>query len=306
MWIRVLGSAAGGGFPQWNCGCTNCAGVRAGTLRATPRTQECIALSADGKSWFLLNASPDIRVQLESFPPLQPQRTRHTPIEGILLTSGDLDHCLGLLSLRESQPLVVYATQTVRAGFVEENAFARTLQRFDGHTTWHRLEPGRVQALHSSQRGNSGLTVLPLLVEGKPPLHFLGFPTPGEEHTIGFIVSESSSGKSLAYFSSVAKITERLCALLDEVDLLFFDGTFWSEDELIQAGVDRKRSWELAHLPISGVNGSLRALERVRCPARVYIHVNNTNPILRDDSPERQIVTQAAWQVAVDGMEFRI
>jgi pyrroloquinoline quinone biosynthesis protein B len=136
MLIRVLGSAAGGGFPQWNCGCPNCAGVRAGAIRATPRTQESVAISTDGDDWFLLNASPEIRQQIESCPPLHPKHARHSPIQGIFLTNGDLDHCLGLLSLRESHPLVIYATEPVFRGFTEGNVLFRTLQRFADQVTW--------------------------------------------------------------------------------------------------------------------------------------------------------------------------
>ena len=144
MLVRVLGSAAGGGFPQWNCGCPNCRGVREGTLRATPRSQECVAVSADGAgSWVLLNCSPEIRAQVESFPSLHPRAPRHSPIAAILLTNGDLDHCLGLLSLRESHPLVVYATESVQRGFTQDNVLYRTLERFPGQVTWRRVKPGR-------------------------------------------------------------------------------------------------------------------------------------------------------------------
>ena len=142
MRLRVLGSAAGGGFPQWNCGCANCTGVRAGTIQATPRTQESLALSDDGERWFLINCSPEIRAQIEGFAPLWPKDKRHSPIAGLLLTNGDLDHCLGLLSLRESHPLSLYATDAVRAGFTENNVLYKTLQRFEGQAKWTRLAPG--------------------------------------------------------------------------------------------------------------------------------------------------------------------
>src|SRR5882724_11979104 len=171
MLIRVLGSAAGGGFPQWNCGCANCRGVRAGELRATARTQECVAVSSDGAHWFLLNCSPEIRQQIESFPPLHPRGPRHSPIAAILLTNGDLDHCLGLLSLRESHPLVIYATDPVRRGFTEGNVLYRTLQRFPAQVTWRVLEPGRETELSGVDGPGSGLLVKAIAAPGKPPLH---------------------------------------------------------------------------------------------------------------------------------------
>src|SRR5438876_12057653 len=164
MLIRVLGSAAGGGFPQWNCGCPNCRGVRESTVRARPRSQECVAVSADGAAWLLLNCSPEIRAQIESYPPLHPRAARHCPIAAILLTNGDLDHCLGLLSLRESHPLVLYATEPVRRGFVEGNVLYRTLERFPGQTTWRTLKVGGEEEI-------AGLVVEPLAVPGKPPVH---------------------------------------------------------------------------------------------------------------------------------------
>src|SRR5207249_11756520 len=174
MRIRVLGSAAGGGFPQWNCGCPNCRGVRAGTLKAIPRTQESVAVSSDGEHWVLLNASPGIRQQIESFPPLHPKKPRHSPIAAIVLTNGDLDHCLGLLSLRESEPLAVYATDRVRHGFVDHNAVARALERFPGHVGWTRLVPGTEVSLPG------GLVLEPVAAPGRPPPHLLGRVEPSD------------------------------------------------------------------------------------------------------------------------------
>src|SRR2546422_9670600 len=189
MLIRVLGSAAGGGFPQWNCGCANCRGVREGSLRAQARSQECVAVSADGASWLLLNCSPEIRQQIESFAGLHPRAPRHSPIAGIVLTNGDLDHCLGLLSLRESHPLVVYATEPVRRGFVEGNSLYRTLERFPGQVTWRVLKPGREEEL-SAGGGPSGLAVEAVPVPGKPPIHREGAGPPDPEDSVGFPIRE--------------------------------------------------------------------------------------------------------------------
>ena len=161
----------GGGFPQWNCGCPNCRGVRAGHIRATPRTQESVAVSADGERWVLLNASPEIRQQLESFSALRPRAPRHSPVDAIVLTNGDLDHTLGLLSLRESHPLAVYATERVRRGFTEGNVLYRTLERFPDQVRWRALQPGREEALAGVDGQGSGLLVEAVAVPGKLPIH---------------------------------------------------------------------------------------------------------------------------------------
>ena len=306
MLIRVLGSAAGGGFPQWNCGCENCRGVRAGTIPATARTQECVALSADGEAWFLLNASPEIRQQIEAFPSLHPRAPRHSPIAGILLTNGDLDHTLGLLSLRESHPLVVYATDRVRRGFTEGNRLYRTLQRFPDQVTWRSLKLGREEELSAPGGRASGLWVEAVPVPGKAPVHLEGAGPADPEDSVGFRVRETRTGRVLAYLSGVGGPTPAVARALDGADCVFFDGTFWAEDELPSRGLGTKRAAEMAHWPIGGPGGSLEALASCRASRRVYIHVNNTNPILREDSPEHLAVRAAGWEVARDGMEVAL
>ena len=304
--IRVLGSAAGGGFPQWNCGCGNCRGVRAGTIRAVPRTQESVAIGADGAHWFLLNASPEIRAQIESFPPLHPRGPRHSPIEGILLTNGDLDHCLGLLSLRESHPLVVYATERVRRGFTEGNVLYRTLQRFADQVTWRPLELGREEELTLAGGRPSGLAVEPVALPGKLPIHLEGGLAPDPEDNIGLRVRETATGRLLAYLPAVGGASAGVNAALDGADGVFFDGTFWSSEELPGQGLGEKRAEEMAHWPIGGDGGSLAGLRHVRAARRVYIHLNNTNPVLREDSAERAAVAAAGWEVAHDGLELTL
>jgi pyrroloquinoline quinone biosynthesis protein B len=306
MLIRVLGSAAGGGFPQWNCGCPNCRGVRTGAIRATPRSQESVAISADGDDWFLVNASPEIRAQIESFPPIHPRHSRHSPIQGIFLTNGDLDHCLGLLSLRESHPLVVYATEPVYRGFSEGNVLFRTLQRFPDQVTWRPLKAGREDEVLGAGGRPSGLLVQPVAVPGKPPLHLEGRHAPDPEEGIGLRIREPASGRVLAYFSGVATLTPAVRAALADADAVFLDGTFWSSGELITLGVGEKRAEQMAHLPVGGPGGSLDALRDLRASRRVYVHINNTNPILREDSPERAAVHAAGWDVAWDGMTLEL
>ncbi|HXJ82546.1 MAG TPA: pyrroloquinoline quinone biosynthesis protein PqqB [Candidatus Methylomirabilis sp.] len=306
MRLRVLGSAAGGGFPQWNCGCPNCRGVRAGTIQATPRTQESVAVSSDGEGWVLLNVSPEVRQQVEGFPGLHPRAPRHSPIDAIVLTNGDLDHTLGLLSLRESHPLVVYATERVSLGFTEGNVLYRTLERFPGQITWRRLKLGREEELARTDGSGSGLVVEAVAVPGKPPIHLEGSRSPDPEDNIGLRLREASTGRRLAYLSAAGGVTPPVREALMDADCVFFDGTFWSSDELPVLGLGEKRAEDMAHLPIGGEGGSLTQLRGLPAARRIYIHINNTNPILRDDSPERQKVEAAGWEISRDGMEVTL
>jgi pyrroloquinoline quinone biosynthesis protein B len=299
MLIRVLGSAAGGGFPQWNCGCPNCRGLREGSIRAKARTQECVAVSADGRDWLLLNCSPEIRQQIESFPGLHPRGPRDSPIAGIVLTNGDLDHCLGLLSLRESHPLVFYATASVRRGFVDDNVLYRTLERFPGQVTWRTLKLGGEEEI-------AGLTVAALAAPGKAPIHLEHRAPAGPEDNIALRIRERQTGRVLAYSSAAAGVTDDMRRAFHAADAVFFDGTFWSSNELPALGLGTKRAEEMAHLPVGGPDGSLVRLAGLPARRRVYIHINNTNPMLREDSAERAQVDAAGWEIATDGMEVRL
>jgi pyrroloquinoline quinone biosynthesis protein B len=304
--VRVLGSAAGGGFPQWNCGCANCRAARAADGRAPARTQESVALSARGDAWFLLNVSPEIRAQIESFSGLWPRAARHSPIAGLLLTNGDLDHCLGLLSLRESHPLVAYATAAVRDGFTQDNVLYRTLERFPGQLEWRTLALGQEQLLGDAA---AGLFVTAVPAPGKLPLHLEGRRAPSPEDNVGFVIRDAASGRRVAYLSGVAGPSPEVERAIGAADLVFFDGTFWSSDELIAAGLGTRRAEDMAHWPVGGAEGSLAFF---RCVARppgaraVYIHVNNTNPMLLEDSAERAAVWAAGLDVAHDGMELSL
>ena len=297
MIVRVLGSAAGGGFPQWNCGCENCVGVRSGTLPARPRTQESIAVSADGEAWLLVNASPEVRQQLESFEQLWPRSLRDTPLAGIAITNGDLDHCLGLLSLRESQELMALATERVRADFMDANSFARTLQRFKGQLTWRRLRLGEPEAV-------AGLSVTALSVPGKPPLHVTREPEP--EDNVGLRIQDPRTGAVLAYLSGVKGPSPELGFITQGASAVFFDGTFWTNDELIRLGISERTAADMAHWPLGGDTGSLEYLKRLDVPRRVLIHINNTNPVLREDSEERRAGRPPGVEIAFDGMELSV
>jgi pyrroloquinoline quinone biosynthesis protein B len=315
MLVRVLGSAAGGGFPQWNCACVNCALVRAGDPRARPRTQDSIAFTADGNGWNLVNASPDIRVQIEASGVLHPRAPRHTPIRSILLTNGDLDHVLGLFSLRESTPLEVWATDAVRAGLEERNALMRTLHRFPEQLTWKRLELGKTHTL------GDGTTVTARPVAGKPPVHLMGLrssSSPRDRGEAGADVGEPGAdlelennvalwirhGDRLVVYAGACASLDGLGDAFDEADVLLFDGTFWSSEELIAAGLSRARAEDMAHLPVGGAKGSIAGLAKSGARRKIFTHINNSNPILIEGSPENDAVRAAGWEVAFDEMEI--
>lgn len=260
----------------------------------------------DDTGWFLLNASPEIRQQVEGFAGLHPRAPRHSPIRAIVLTNGDLDHTLGLLSLRESHPLVVYATARVRHGFTEGNVLYRTLERFPGHITWRRLELGREQALAGADGGASGLLVEAVAAPGKLPIHLEALAAADPEDNVGLRIREASTGRRLAYFPAAGDVTAAVRRALDDADAVFFDGTFWSSDELPAQGLGSKRAADMAHRPMGGADGSLAALRGCAARRRVFIHVNNTNPVLREDSSERKEVAAAGWEIASDGMEVTL
>jgi pyrroloquinoline quinone biosynthesis protein B len=304
MKVRVLGSAAGGGFPQWNCGCEHCLLARQGSSRVRPRSQDSVAISADGERWFLLNASPDVHAQIARTPALHPRRSRHSPIAGVVLTNGDLDHTLGLFSLRESQPLALYATAHVHGG-LDHDAMLRTLQRFPGQLKRHALELDREISLVGPDDEPSGLTVVARGVAGKPPVHLMGTLAPSVEDNVALFI-RSAGGRTLAYASTVAALDEALLAALAASDVVLFDGTFWSSDELSARGLGTARAEDMAHQPVGGPRGSLARLGALSGPRRIYTHINNSNPLLLEDSAERAAVLTAGVEIAVDGLELEV
>lgn len=299
--VLVLGSAAGGGFPQWNCGCSNCIAVRAGKPGFTPRTQDSVAVSTDLERWFLLNASPDVLRQIHDTPQLWPKKLRHSPIVGVVLTNGDLDHVLGLFQLRESQPLALYATKRVQAG-LRENAALRTLERFSGHVKWHDLVLDDAIELHTSTGTPSGIFVTPTSVSGKPPLHLMGVYPPSVEDNVILRVRTARSG-SLIYASGLVD-AQRAIPHLGDCEALLLDGTFWSENELPSLDANLGPARSMAHQPVGGPLGSLRALDGLNASRRILTHLNNTNPLLDANSPEYAEVTAHGWEVAFDGMQL--
>lgn len=245
----------------------------------------------------LVNASPDIHRQIERFTSLHPPAARSTPIGAVALTNGDLDHVLGLLSLRESQPLVVLATDRVRAGLVERNAMLRTLARTPDQVTWRRLELGRELLLE-----DVGVGVTPMAVAGKLPVHLVGTLEPSPEDNVALVVRDLRSGQRVVVATAVGSL-DGIEPVVSGADVVFFDGTFWTDDELIAKGLGKARAADMAHVPIGGPQGSLARLGEC-APRRIYTHINNTNPVLRSGSPERAAVERAGWLVAHDGMEI--
>jgi len=303
MKIRVLGSAAGGGFPQWNCGCENCLAVRRGSPEFRARTEESIVVSADSRRWFLVNATPEVRRQLDGFSPLHPRSARDFPVAGIILTNGDLDHCLGLLALRESQPLTIYATNRVRDGFTRDNVLYRTLERFPGQVTWKPLEIGRTIPLDPNDDTAPPLVVEAVAMPGKLPIHLEGRTSPHAEDNVALLIHEARTGRTVAYAPAVAGPNPAVARLATS-DCVFFDGTFWSDDELSRQGLGDKRAKDMAHWPVGGSEGSLRFLASHPTSRRILINVNNTNPILRESSHEAAEVRGAGVEIAHDGMEI--
>jgi len=295
----VLGSAAGGGVPQWNCRCPICALAWAGDPRVKPRTQSSLAVSADGEHWLLINASPDLRQQIVATPALHPKRgLRHSPIAAVLVTNGDVDHVAGLLSLRENQTFVLYGTRELLGALEDNPVFGVMAPRF--------VERIAVE-LDVSFEPASGLTVTLFPVPGKAPLWLEGeAPVIGEATgaTVGVIVE--GNGRRLAYIPGCALVTEALRERLDRIDALLFDGTVLADDDLIRAGVGEKTGWRMGHVPMTGESGSIRALADLPVARRIFVHINNTNPILIEGSSERRSVEQAGWQVAHDGMALSL
>lgn len=299
MWVRVLGSAAGGGFPQWNCTCPGCRAARDGSRAARPRTQSSIAVSPDGRRWFLFNASPDICGQIESFPPLYPSsdpRGRVVPLRAVLLTDAELDHTLGLLLLREGRSLELHATEAVRDTLYGGTSLLRTLEAYCP-VEWRPVMPGADVPLAD------GLSYRAFDVPTTKRARF-GSGT-GKGRVTGYRLTDERSGRTLVYLPSVQDLTP-VRDQLDDCACLLVDGTCWRDDELIRLGLAGKTAREMGHLPIDGPDGSLAALAALPIERTIYTHINNTNPILLDDAPERRIVEQHGMEVAVDGLDLRL
>ena len=294
----VLGSAAGGGFPQWNCGCPTCRLAWAGDARVRPRTQASLAVSADAENWVLINASPDLPQQLRQTKALHPHNgIRGSPIKAVLLTGAEIDQVAGLLSLREREPFLLCATAVTLATLAENAMFGVLTPEV---VTRKALVPGAPLALPG------GLQVELFTVPGKVPLYLEGEnPDTASETAANVGVQICAEKARLLYIPGAAALTATMRARMEGADVVFFDGTLFRDDEMIASGTGSKTGRRMGHMPIDGEDGSLAALEAIAA-RRVYIHINNTNPILIAGSPERMHVERAGWEVAEDGMEIAL
>jgi pyrroloquinoline quinone biosynthesis protein B len=293
----VLGSAAGGGFPQWNCLCPNCRLAWERDPRAERRSQASLAVSRDGQNWILLGASPDLRQQILETPALQPcHAPRHTPIRGVYLLNGDIDNIAGLLVMREMQPFTIWGSEATLA-HVSGGVFAAVDAK---------LCPRTRVSLDERLDTGLGFTLTPFAVPGKIPLYMepnedsaLALGVEGET-TVGLEIE--SDGRRAYYIPSCARMTDALRARLDGADLLFFDGTTYEDDEMIRLGLSHKTAWRMGHMAMNGARGTIAELAGVRVGAKYFIHVNNSNPALCRGAPERERVEAAGWRVAHDGL----
>ncbi len=302
MHIVLLGTAAGGGYPQWNCWCPVCRVARQDPDRAHPRTQSAAAVSADGERWFLLNASPDIHAQLARLECRTPAGVRHSGVEGVVLTDAELDHSLGIVLLREARFLQVAATAAVREILEHDSALLRVTGAF-AQVRDLELETGRPRALPYRDGCPSGLSVTAFRVPAGPP-RFAAHDRPG--HTVGLLIRDEATGGTCAFVPGCGGLDESVQGALEQAELVLFDGTFWSDDELVALGISDRTARQLDHLPVSGPDGSLARLAELGAARRVYTHINNTNPMLVEDSPQRAEVERAGLRVGADGMRFSL
>ncbi|MEI4231642.1 pyrroloquinoline quinone biosynthesis protein PqqB [Roseovarius sp. D22-M7] len=293
---RILGAAAGGGLPQWNCGCDNCNLARAGEIPS--QTQSSVAVSPDGKSWAVLNASPDIREQLARTPELHPTGLRDMPLASVLVTNGDIDHVAGLLTLREMQPFTLAATPGIHE-VLEANPIFDALNRSVVTRKAVRLEEPFALL--------PGLEATLFAVPGKVPLYMEGEEVQTDlvgEQTVG--VEMRAGPARIYYIPGCAMMTDALRARLDGASLVFFDGTLWRDDEMRRAGLGEKTGKRMGHMSMSGADGTIAAFEQIRVGRKVFVHMNNTNPVNRRDSDELAQAEAAGWTVGRDGMEITL
>ncbi len=306
MHIRVLGAAAGGGFPQWNCNCRNCADVRQGKPGFRARTQCSLAVSANGSDWVLLNTAPDLRQQINDTPALGAQADgglRNSPIKAAVLTGGDVDFIAGLLNLRELQPFAVYGS-------------ARVLATLAANSIFNVLNPDVVARRElalgtTTEIAGTGLEVEAFAVPGKIALYLESGAAEGnygsrEGDAIGLKITDTASGRSFFYVPGCAEVDADLRARLAGAALVFFDGTLYTDDEMVRMGLMPKTGARMGHMSISGPSGSIAAFEPLGVARRIYVHINNSNPVLDESSPERRATEAAGWEVGYDGMEIRL
>jgi pyrroloquinoline quinone biosynthesis protein B len=306
--IVVLGAAAGGGVPQWNCGCTVCKAART-QHPELQSTQASVAFSADDKHWFLINASPDLRQQLIATPYLHPKtgQLRHSPIAGVILTNSEVDAVAGLLSMREGSPFTIYAHDRVLA-ILKANSIFNVLNENNVRRQPISIDEAFEPTLPDGSK--SGLEILPFVVPGKGAWYLEGKAHPagdgGAGDTLGLRIEDKATGRYFYFLAACAKVTPDLKQRLAGAALVFFDGTVWRDDELIAAGLGTKTGQAMGHISMSGENGAIAALADLGIDRKVFLHINNSNPALLRDSAERGIAERAGWQIPADGMEIML
>jgi pyrroloquinoline quinone biosynthesis protein B len=296
--IRILGSAAGGGFPQWNCRCPTCEAAREG-VRARPRTQSSLAIRGGEGPWFLVNASPDARQQLEALTPDDADGVRAAPVAGVLLTDAEIDHTAGLLLLRESTtPVRVYGDAGIERALRDGYPVLTILEHYSG-VQWQTLPPERATALDGSS-----LVVEPFDVGGDAPRYLNGSGV--ELGASGFVFRDRATGGVLSYVPGLARLDAGVLGRFAASDVVLVDGTFWRDDELARLGISARSAREMGHVPLSGPGGTLEALAGLTGPRVALVHINNSNPILLEDSAERAAVLAAGVEIADDGLEIEL
>jgi pyrroloquinoline quinone biosynthesis protein B len=309
MKIIVLGSSAGGGFPQWNCNCRNCDGVRKGSINARRRTQSSIAVSSNERDWVLINASPDILTQIQNTPTLQPARAaRDTGIAAVMLMDAQIDHVTGLLMLREGKPLQLYCTSSVWGDLSSGLPLIPVLSDYCG-VQWHPVPEQPVADAYGNALSVPGIddirfTFLALKSKAPPYSPHRAHPQAGDNS--GLLIENIRTGKALFYAPGLGEIEPHVEAAMRSAECVLVDGTLWSEDEMIRLGLSEKRSADMGHLPQSGAGGMIEVLDGIGARRKILIHINNTNPILDEDSPERATLTRHGIEVAHDGMEIEL
>lgn len=291
-----MGAAAGGGLPQWNCGCQNCNAARDGSIPAA--SQSSVAFSANGSDWAILNASPDIRYQIAAAPPLHPTGPRDSPIRSVVLTNGDIDHVVGLLTLREKQAFKLFTTSAI-AEVLDQNPIFRALDPA--------FVTREIVGLGDTFEIAAGLMAEMFVVPGKVPLYMEGDTVETElegEQTVG--VSLRVGDQQAFYLPGCAKVTDALAERMRGAQLVFFDGTVWENEEMIRLGVGAKTGARMGHMSMAGERGSMAAFEPLDVARKIFVHMNNTNPVLDPRSPERKHVEASGWEVAFDGMEVTL
>jgi len=311
MRLKLLGSAAGGGLPQWNCACPNCRRARAGDPRTRPRTNASLAVSPDGEAWYIVNASPFIHQQIENFPSLHPGPSiRFTPIRGVLLTDAELDHTLGLLQMRESAELDVYASEPVLAALEGPFPVRRIMERY-ARIEWRLAAPGQPFSLFDGR-----LEILPYQTGVKPPRYAADLRLRPPERgagdaghapwVLGYRITDRQTGGVAAYAPGIEAWTQELLDFLTAADIVFIDGTLWEADELVRLGISGLTAADMGHVPIAGRDGSLEHLAELPARRKILIHVNNTNPVLDEASPEFRLISRHGIEVGADGMELEL